>query len=539
MSKGDLKIYQVACNNASSKSESNGKLKYVIIKEELDWHGEKKIKVAVKGNKEFANKKDKSNYLLALQIESGAAEALREYLSEQLKVTDVDSAQALLSIFSVNDQFDFSSIIAETQEKKSEIKRESAASLLVSPESLLENRDSTKHEDASNKTKVNELAVATQEWTGILKDARQHHPGYDKEGELDKQLKLLQEQLEKLIADGEKAATANIGKAFKNLHYLNFLFSKENLRLAIRNVEALADKFSGREEYETLAGVEASLKTAWNQHNASNSSEGLVAMDSVLKTHDATIRDYFKFYNAEKVALNQQLVDLQQKIAEQYNDLDPSVQGYLDKSGLEEMILSIASGISIDRLTNLRARIEEVSQDFSVQYTLAKSVLDKHSQNYTETVNKIISIREHLKQGNNELGKFNLYLNRSEEKANQLLKGIAGHFFSNISQKKQAILHSLSEKRGVIQKLDIILKVPGIPVKENLETIKDQLTEIKVNLSDENLSILRKARGLTLFGLRKVTTTSDKVALEVKEAATALEAKVDDLMNQVSIANRG
>ena len=534
-----VKIYHVACKNAPSKSESNGKSKYIVIKKKSDSNDEKEFEVKVKGNKEFCSKKDKSTYLLVLQIESSYAGALKKYLLRQLEEKSVDSFQALSSVFLVNDQFDFSSIIAKTQEKKSEIKRESAASLLVSPESLLKNRDSTKDENASNKTKVNELVVATQQLADGLENARQHNSEYDKEGELDKWLELLQKQLNKLMDAGEKATNLDINKTFKNLHDLNFLFSKENLRLAIRNVEALADKFSEREEYATLAEVAVLLNTAWNQYNASNSSEGLVAMDNALKTHDATIRKYFKIYNTELEFNQKQLVDLEKKIVEQYNDLDPSVQGYLDKSGLEKMIFSITSDINIDRLTNLRARIEKVSQDFSVQNTLAKSALDKPSQNYTQTLNKKTSISKHLKQGNNELGKLNLYLNRSEEKANQLLKGIAGHFFSKISQKKQEILHSLSEKRGVIQKFGVILEKEGIPVKEDLQAIKDQLAKIKVNLSDENLSILRKARGLTLFGLRKVTTTSDKVALKVKEAAMALEAKVDDLMNQVSIVNRG
>ncbi len=252
---------------------------------------------------------------------------------------------------------------------------------------------------------------------------------------------------------------------------------------------------------------------------------------------EPSIPSYSQRYIEEPNALLSRLNQLRQKLAANYDSLNPSVQGLLSKSELEVEISIIESEIAVDTLKSLQDRAQLVQQKIFQQHALAKSVFDKKNQEFTKAVTEIYSIKKYLQQDNNELVTLELGLNLAFKKSKQLLKGLTSYFFSDISREKQIILHSILERREVIQNINAVLSTSAIPEEINLNTIKSKLADINDVVDEENLKILRKVRGFTFFGLRIATTTSDQIALDVKDAANALESKIDKLASQVSVVN--
>jgi ribosomal protein L7/L12 len=125
-------------------------------------------------------------------------------------------------------------------------------------------------------------------------------------------------------------------------------------------------------------------------------------------------------------------------------------------------------------------------------------------------------------------------LTHTETKVSQLLRGITRFFFANLSKKKHAILNSVVKEIGITSELTACLQAP-IPDTKQLEGVKAKLYEIKSNLSNENIAILKTYRGFTFFGLRQASTTSDQIALALKESANTLYQEVDTLIEKISL----
>lgn len=333
-------------------------------------------------------------------------------------------------------------------------------------------------------------------------------------------------------ADYEKfLKVANAKRGAFSYHDMD---DSENLATFFKKLEKKGFRFESQDVLSSMRKLSTAAATALPSGNDTEE-KTLISASPIVA--EPSMPSYSQLYIEERDALLSRLNQLRQKLAADYDSLNPSVQGLLSKSELEEEISIIESEITVDTLKNLQERAQSVQQKLSQQHTLAKSVFDKKNQDFTNAVTEIYSIKKYLQQDTNELVTLDLGLNLTFKKSKQLLKGLTSYFFSDVSREKQTVLHSILERREVIQNINAVLSTSAIPEEINLKTIKSKLADINDALNEENLKILRKARGFTFFGLRKVTTTSDQIALEVKDAANSLEAKIDKLASQVSVVN--